>query len=174
MAYRRDNILTGYAIGLFFLAVIGYALFEARWLILGPTIAISSDTSATSTQFIIIRGSAQHSSTLLFNGAPVAVTENGTFGEGFVLIPGVNELYFDATDRYGHSVHKVVTIVYTATTSATLTTSATTTTHSFLTLPPSPTTTASSTKNASSTKIQLATTTKSTKTHASMIPERII
>ena len=117
MPNYRDSLLTQLLAGTLFLLVLCYALFEARWMIIGPVITITSDTSATSSQVIILTGTALHSSTFSINGLPIPTTQDGRFGEIYALSPGVNFFFLDARDRYGRSRHMSVTIVSTATSS---------------------------------------------------------
>ena len=133
MASLRYNPLTRIGLGIFFLGVLVYAFFEARGLLWGPTITIVSDTSAGTSSFIILQGTVTHSTTLSLNGSPLSVTEGGIFSEGYVLTPGMNQLFFEAIDRYGHAAHTNISIVYTPT--GVEVPIATTTTHSLLVIP---------------------------------------
>ena len=54
----RDSRLTYIALGIFFLIVIGYAYYEARGLLFGPSITVSSNITEVREPFIVIRGRA--------------------------------------------------------------------------------------------------------------------
>jgi hypothetical protein len=109
----RESRLTKVIIGIFFLIVIIYAYFEARGLLFGPTIDISSDEHAVvDMPYILIQGQATHIASLLVDGEPIQVTQDGMFKEPYVLAPGANRIVFDAKDKYGHTTEKVVEIVY--------------------------------------------------------------
>ena len=114
MPSYRDSWLTRSAILVFFIAVVLYAGFEARGILFGPRITITSTTAATSTNFITITGHADRIATLTMNGAEIPVTENGDFSEPYLLAPGDNTILFDAKDRYGHSVDTNIRIYSTA------------------------------------------------------------
>ena len=115
MLNYRDSLLTRLLAGTLFLLVLCYALFEARWMIIGPVITVSSDTSATSSTVITLAGTALHSSTFSINGAPITISQEGQFEETYALSSGVNFFFLDARDRYGRRRHMSITIVSTAT-----------------------------------------------------------
>lgn len=111
LAYR-DTKLTRIALGLFFLAVVGYGYFELRGLLWGPTITLSELPDVTSEQLVTIAGAAAHIATLSMNGTEIPVTETGEFVHSYLLAPGVNRIALDAKDKYGAAAHKTVEIVY--------------------------------------------------------------
>ena len=109
----RDSRLTKVIVGIFFILVIIYAYFEARGLLFGPSISITSSKVATSSsQYVLIQGQATHIASLSVNGGAIQVTETGIFKEPYVLAPGANRIVFDAKDKYGHTTQKIVEIVY--------------------------------------------------------------
>lgn len=109
----RDSRLTKMALGVFFVLVIGYALFEAQGIIFGPRITVTSEISQTSQSFVSIEGHAERITALTMNGKPIPVTEEGVFDEPYLLARGLNRIILDATDRYGRSNREIVQIVYT-------------------------------------------------------------
>jgi hypothetical protein len=110
----RDSRLTKIALVLFFLIVLGYAYYEARGLLFGPSINFASTTAtAVRTPYVIIQGRTAHIASLAVDGEPIQVTETGAFQEPYVLAPGVNRIVFDAKDKYGNAAEKVIEIVYT-------------------------------------------------------------
>lgn len=109
----RESRLTKIALGVFFVVVIGYALFEAQGIIFGPSITVTSETVQTSQSLISIKGHAERITSLLMNGKSIPVTEEGVFDEPYLLAPGLNPITLDATDRYGRSRRKIIQIVYT-------------------------------------------------------------
>jgi hypothetical protein len=109
----RDSRLTRILVGIFFLIVLGYAYYEARGLLFGPSISISSGVPATAqTSYVLIQGETSHIASLSVDGNPIQVTQTGAFQEPYVLSPGVNRIIFDAEDKYGHTTEKIVEIVY--------------------------------------------------------------
>ncbi len=116
----RDSRLTRIALLVFFLVVVAYAYYEARGLLFGPTINISSEAmTETQSAYILIQGQANRIASLSVDGNPIQVTEAGAFKEPYVLAPGVNRIVFDAKDKYGNAVQKVIEIVYTPATDST-------------------------------------------------------
>lgn len=121
----RDSKLTYIALGVFFLIVIGYAYYEARGLLFGPAIAVSSTITEVREPFIVIRGRADRIASLSMNGKTIPVTENGVFEEPYLLSPGLNRIVLDASDKYGRSRRQAIEIVYTPPTSPTQTATST-------------------------------------------------
>lgn len=113
----RDSRLTQIALGLFFLTVGGYAYFEARGLVYGPHIDVSTNVSTVSEQYVLISGHTDHIASLSVNGVPVAVTTDGIFGIPYLLALGLNRIVLDANDNYGNTTSKTVEIVYIPTSS---------------------------------------------------------
>jgi hypothetical protein len=108
----RDGRITRIALVLFFLLIVGYAYFEARGVLYGPTIHVTSDVTEVSDPFIAIQGKAERIASLSMNGRPISVTEDGAFNEPYLLAPGLNRIMLDATDRYGRSSQQIVEVVY--------------------------------------------------------------
>jgi len=109
----RDSKLTRFVLVVFFLIIIGYAYYEARGILFGPSIQISQTIQEVSNPYIELSGTTSHIATLSMNGQSIPVTEAGAFEIPFALAPGYNRIVLDATDKYGHSTEKVVQIIYT-------------------------------------------------------------
>ena len=129
----RDSRLTYIALGIFFLIVLGYAYYEARGLLFGPSITVNSEITEVQEPFITIKGQADRIASLSMNGKNIPVTENGAFEEPYLLSPGYNRIVLDASDKYGRTRRQAIEIVYTPRTT------------------PEPVTTATSTPSTSST-----------------------
>lgn len=126
----RDSRLTYIALGVFFLIVIGYAYYEARGLLFGPSITVSSNSTEVHEPFILIKGQADRIASLSMNGKTIPVTEDGAFEEPYLLSPGYNRIVLDASDKYGRSRRQAIEIVYTPPATSEATTSQTTATTS--------------------------------------------
>lgn len=113
----RDSTLTKIALVIFFVVIAGYAYFEARGLLFGPTIQIYQTVEQVSIPYIELTGTTSHIATLSVNGQSVPVTEAGAFDIPYALSPGFNRIVLDATDKYGNSTQKVIEVVYTPATS---------------------------------------------------------
>src|SRR3989344_627141 len=119
----RDSRLIRLGLLVFFLMILGYAYYEGRALLNGPTIEISPRVMEVSGPLISIEGVALRIASLSLNGTPIPVTEDGVFKEEYVLTPGYNRIILNAHDKYGKTAERVVEIVYkpATTTSATQT-----------------------------------------------------
>jgi hypothetical protein len=86
-----------------FVLVLGYGAFEARRLIAGPIIVITSplDGTATSTNILTISGVAQNISFLTINNATAFTDEDGNFSTTLSPLPGYAIFTVQATDRFG-------------------------------------------------------------------------
>lgn len=119
----RDSRLTYIALGVFFLIVLGYAYYEARGLLFGPSITVSSKITEVHEPFVTIKGQADRISSLSMNGKSIPVTENGAFEEPYILSPGYNRIVLDASDKYGRTRRQAIEIVYTPSSDSTHSTS---------------------------------------------------
>ena len=109
----RDSKITKIALVIFFVLVIGYAYFEAQGFLFGPAISVPSNVTEVHDPLVTIQGQASRISSLSMNGKQIAVTENGTFSEPYLLAEGDNRIVLDASDKYGRSRRQVIEIVYT-------------------------------------------------------------
>ena len=98
-------------IALAVVAVLGYGLFEARKLLEGPEITITSprDGSATSSPLVIIEGTALNISFLTINDAPAYTDASGHFVETLSPPAGYTVFTVAAVDRFGRRASKSVT-----------------------------------------------------------------
>ena len=111
----RDSRFTRIVLIGFFLIVAGYAYFEGRGLLSGPSIEISGRAMEVSEPFITLEGHAERITSLSMNGKDIVVTEEGAFSEPYVLAPGYNRIVLEARDRYGKTTERTIEIVYRAT-----------------------------------------------------------
>lgn len=109
----RDSRLTYIALGIFLLIVLGYAYYEARGLLFGPSITVNSKIIEVHDPFVTIKGQADRIASLSMNGKTIPVTENGVFEEPYLLSPGYNRIVLDATDKYGRTRRQAIEIIYT-------------------------------------------------------------
>jgi hypothetical protein len=123
-----DSRVTKFVLAVFFLIILGYAYFEARGILFGPSIDVTSNVEQVSDPYIEIKGSTAHIAQLSMDGASVPVTESGAFDVPYVLAPGYNRIVLDAKDKYGKSTERVIEIVYTPSAAPSPDTSATSST----------------------------------------------
>ncbi len=90
--------------------LLGYGLFEARKLIAGPEITITSpkDGSATSSPLVTIEGTAQNISFLTINDAPAYTDAAGHFTLTLSPPAGYTIFTVAAVDRFGRRASKSV------------------------------------------------------------------
>jgi hypothetical protein len=110
----RANRLTVIALVVFFLAIIGYAYFEARNVIRGPSIALAATTENITVHesLVLVRGTATNINELRMNGRIIPTTEAGAFEEAHLLAAGYNKIVLSATDKIGRSATKTLELVY--------------------------------------------------------------
>jgi len=84
----------------------GYGLIEARPVIVGPSLSISSpaNDAVFPTGIVAISGTAARAATLTLNGAIMLHEKDGFFSSVLTLPRGGSILTFTATDRFGKRV----------------------------------------------------------------------
>ena len=112
----RDSRITYIALGIFFLIVAAYAYYEARGLLFGPSIMVSSEITQVYDPFVTIKGRAERIASLSMNGNIISVTEDGVFEEPYLLNPGYNRVVLEASDKYGRTRSRTIEIGYTPST----------------------------------------------------------
>lgn len=108
----RDSIFARVALGLFFIALIAYAYYEARGVLYGPTISVPEEAVTVHDPFVKIKGKADRISKLSMNGKSIPVTEDGYFEEPYVLAEGYNRISLTAADKYGRSTERFIEIMF--------------------------------------------------------------
>lgn len=109
-SYSSRFVYIGFAV--FFLVVVGYALFEMRGLLAGPSITVSPRVLDTSHPLIKISGTALRITSLSMNGKEIPVSEGGLFEESYALTPGYNRIILEAKDRYGKKTERTIEVIY--------------------------------------------------------------
>ncbi len=109
----RESRFTRIVLIVFFLLVLGYAYFEGRGVLFGPTISVENRVMEVNEPFITIEGEAHRVVSLRMNGQTIPVTEEGAFSEPYLLAPGYNRITLTASDRYNKSTERIIEIVYT-------------------------------------------------------------
>ena len=96
------NILKVSALIIFSLLVLGYTVYRAIPLILGPEIVLSqpSNNSVEGTS-IVVSGTVYRANTLSINGISVPITPEGKFNTRLAIYPGSNIMVIQVTDRFG-------------------------------------------------------------------------
>ena len=96
------------------LLLVSYGIFNARNLIMGPTIEIFSPAKNMETEenVIDIKGRAKNVTFISLNEKPIFVDEEGLFEEKLLLSPGSNIIQIKARDRFKKEIVKTINIYY--------------------------------------------------------------
>lgn len=88
------------------ITLLAYGLLEARPLIVGPTLTLSSPTEgATYPDGIVpISGRAARAAVLTLDGSPILPDQEGHFETTLAFPHGSSILTFTATDRFGRRI----------------------------------------------------------------------
>ena len=96
---RLLRIFAGFLLGVF---VLTYVLFQARNLLLGPSVILEKEPILVyGERTIILEGIARNIVSLNLNGREIHTDENGLFNEQLVLENGYTIMTLRAQDRYG-------------------------------------------------------------------------
>jgi len=94
-------------------AVIGYILFQARFLVIGPQIVITNDLPAVANErTVTLVGQTANITNLTLNGRTIYTDERGAFAESLVLENGYTIMVLRAHDRFGRERTLERTVVY--------------------------------------------------------------
>lgn len=100
--FERGFNVRRFVIILSVLFIICYGIFNARNLILGPSIEIWTPTAEAKTEeaVIVVKGQAKNIAAISLNERPISVDPDGIFQEKLFLSPGFNTIEVKATDRF--------------------------------------------------------------------------
>ncbi len=101
-------------IGTLALLIVGYAIFNTRFLIRGPEIVLENveDSIVTEEKTLSLTGKILHSSFISINGRPIFIDENGNFNEKLLLSSGVSIIDIYAKDKFGKEVRRKIDVLY--------------------------------------------------------------
>lgn len=101
---------------IFVVTLVIYSYTKSKNLISGPSITVVSpeNGSATTSAAINIKGLAHNISAIQLNDRPIFIDEKGNFDELVVLANGYNAFRFNAKDKFGREIVKIVEFVYDA------------------------------------------------------------
>jgi capsule polysaccharide export protein KpsE/RkpR len=103
-------------IGIIFLAtlIFGYALFQARNIILGPVIEIRSPQNGASldNSLVEIKGKAKNISRISMNGNQIFTDNEGMFSEKLLLSYGYNIITIKVQDRFNRELERKLELIY--------------------------------------------------------------
>ncbi len=128
---QRSRLATHLLAALLVLVTLGYGLFEARALIMGPQVTLIEPRQHDVVEGVVytVRGKATGVARVRLNGRTVTLDARGGFEETLLVPKGSATLVLDAENRFGRRVQNRVTIFGKPSTPDMATTTATTTTH---------------------------------------------
>jgi hypothetical protein len=97
-----------------FLLFIAYSLFQGRFVILGPSIHITSpkDGARLDTQVYTLTGVAKNIAYISLNDRQIFVDPEGNFSEKLIAARGLSIITVRARDRFGRQKEQTVRVVY--------------------------------------------------------------
>ncbi|MEK9174132.1 MAG: hypothetical protein AAB845_02595 [Patescibacteria group bacterium] len=97
----------------FFALLIAYALFQGRYLILGPKVVIDSPVqdSLVDEGVLMVIGEAKNVAYLSLDDRQIYTDTNGRFEEKLIAHKGINIIKLEARDRFGRK-EEFLTRVY--------------------------------------------------------------
>lgn len=102
----------GLLIVLFVLLTV-YSLYQARFLILGPQIWITSpqDYRTVENPLVIMEGQSRNIAWISLNDRQIFTDEDGKWSEKLIVSEGISIMTVKARDRFGRETEKSVRIV---------------------------------------------------------------
>lgn len=97
----------------FFVLIAAYALFQARYLILGPRISIDmpKNESMVDAGVLMVKGTAKNITHLSLNDRQIYTDTEGHFEEKLIAQKGINIMKLRALDRFGRVSEEFVRVV---------------------------------------------------------------
>jgi hypothetical protein len=112
LTFRQILIYAVISLGV--LVLLGYLVFQARFLIQGPRITLTDEPpSVQNDRTVKISGYARNITKITINDRPMFTDKAGYFSEALVLENGYTIATIAATDRYGRETQVVRPFVYT-------------------------------------------------------------
>lgn len=105
--------ITTFSIVLFGLG--GYGFYEARNMLEGPKVLITSPATGTNVTdpLITLAGVAHNISYISLNDRPIFVDQAGNFTEKLLLSPGYTIMKMHAQDKFGRETQQLLELTYT-------------------------------------------------------------
>ncbi|MHB1330944.1 MAG: hypothetical protein ACYCY6_03185 [Minisyncoccota bacterium] len=102
-----------YIVSAFFVLLGVYAIFQGRFIILGPRVSIDSPVGDTlhDTGIIEVTGVARNVSYISLNDRQIHIDRTGRFVEKVVIASGINIIKVALKDRFGRQREELVRVV---------------------------------------------------------------
>ncbi len=90
-----------------------YSLFQARFIILGPRLAVYSPENGSSlaSPVVTVTGRATNIAFISLNDRPIYVDKNGNWSEKLIAPEGLSIMTIRAKDRFGRSTEKQIEVM---------------------------------------------------------------
>ena len=114
MTDRTKAYAKFFLLSIIVLGIVGYSLYQARNLIEGPKITLTSPSNgATITDPLVhIQGTAKNITFISINNNQIYVDNAGKFDEDLLASPGYNSWVLEARDKFGRTVRKNIELVF--------------------------------------------------------------
>ena len=92
---------------------IGYVLFQAKNLLLGPIITIDEPKDGTTITYevVTVAGQAKNVAYIYLNNKQIYVDNNGHFSEKLIAPTGYSIIELSAKDKFGRMTRKIIRII---------------------------------------------------------------
>lgn len=99
---------------LFLLGLLAYGVFEARFLILGPSITVETPENGAfvTENTVIVEGKTSNISRIALNDRPIFIDEAGRFAERLVLSEGYTIMKLTIADRFGRERQEIIHLAH--------------------------------------------------------------
>jgi len=103
-----------FLIALFCLFGLTYGLFQAREMIRGPVVEVTSpkDGDTITSPLVEIEGIVKNIAFITLNGQQIYANENGEFKEKLVAAPGTNTIIISVVDKFNRLNEEKIELFY--------------------------------------------------------------
>jgi len=111
--YANKTLLKTISLIIAILVIGGYTYYQARALISGPEITITSPLNGTSFDdpLIEITGNTKNITHISLNNRTIFIDKMGTFNEKLLIHEGLNIIEVKAVDKFGRTKSKILELV---------------------------------------------------------------
>ncbi len=93
--------------------IFGYTFFEARYLISGPELTISSpkNNAVVKDSLLEIKGQVKNINNLTIDGRQVMITPDRSFTDKLLLLNGYNTIEVKVTNKFGQVNSRILNVI---------------------------------------------------------------
>lgn len=101
------------ALTIFFLLILAYALFQGRYVILGPRVVVNfpKEEALVDVGPLLISGTATNITHLSLNDRQIYTDKEGRFEEKLIAEVGINIIKLRALDRFGREKETLLRVI---------------------------------------------------------------